>query len=251
MDISKPLRELALSLADFIYPPHCLICGALVNQGNTSVCEKCWGELEPIEGPHCRRCGNPLGIMSHGCFNCSERDQLYLRARVLFPFSSRVQEIIHLFKYRGKRNIGRRLGIMLSKLLLSEPWISDIDIICSIPLHPSREKDRGYNQSTILSESISSEAAIPLGIGFLSRVRNTDSQTGLSFAERVDNVFGVFRVKDQCEVKGKDVLLVDDVLTTGATVNSCSNALLNSGANSVSVAVVASPFRTPETDRSI
>jgi len=242
MDISKPLRELVLSVADFIYPPHCLICGALVNGEDGAVCEECWSKLKPIEGPHCGRCGSPLGGMSYGCPNCSGRDQLYLRARVLTPFSGEVQAIIHLFKYRGKRGIGRRLGAMLSGLLISEPWISDIDVICPVPLHPSRERERGYNQSAVLAESISSEVGIPFGERLLQRVRNTPSQTGLSLPERVENVSGAFRVKDPSGIYGKNVLLVDDVLTTGATVNACADALLSSGANSVSVAAVASPF---------
>lgn len=240
--LRKGMWALGDAVLDFVYPARCALCGAPLGDEERVVCERCWGKVQIIDGPHCRRCGSPLEAAAARCDHCAERAFRFHRGRVLSSFDETVQALIHLLKYKGKRSVGRRLGRMLGEVLASEDVMEDVDLIAPVPLHRSREKERGYNQSLLLATEIGRCLGVPVEKRILIRARRTASQTKLSAEERVKNVSGAFRVLHAESITGMRILLVDDVLTTGATLNACTEALTEAGAEGVCVATVACPF---------
>lgn len=240
--LGKGIWALGDALLSFVYPAHCALCGVALGDGEHVVCEPCWGKVPIIDGPHCRRCGYPFETTVTGCRHCAGKAFRFDRARVLSPFDETVQALLHLLKYRGKRSVGRRLGCLLGQVWASEDGMGDVDWIVPVPLHRSREKERGYNQSLVLATEIGRCLGVPIEQKMLVRTRRTASQTKLSVEERVENVSGAFRIPHAEKIAGTRILLVDDVLTTGATLNACTEALIEAGAEGVYVVTVACPF---------
>lgn len=162
-------------------------------------------------------------------------------ASALFYFSKsgRVQYLIHELKYRGKRNVGVKCGEMLGQLLIESPNFKDIDMIIPVPLHPRRKQSRGYNQSDAFAEGLARKLKIPWSSEILIRVEMTETQTHKSRSQRFQNVSNAFVLTQAEKMKGKHVLLVDDVLTTGATLEACGLELLKSEGLKLSLASIA------------
>ncbi len=144
--------------------------------------------------------------------------------------SGPLREAIHSFKYKGLRALAGTLGQIVYDCWEAEPW--PVDVIVPVPLHPQRHRERGYNQSTLLARELAHHTGLPVVEGALLRVMPTRPQVGLKAAERVENVRNAFRCGGE-HVSGLQVLLVDDVLTTGATLRACALALLEGGASAV------------------
>ncbi|MCD6168994.1 MAG: ComF family protein [Candidatus Latescibacteria bacterium] len=236
------LKGLLGALLDFVYPPYCCLCGTRLQEGEKVVCEGCWGEVKPLQGPFCPNCGYPVKPGADECAMCQQRGWTFRQVGVLADFQPPVQQLIHLLKYKGKRSVGTRLGAMLSQALQGRPQWQRADLIIPVPLHRSRLRERGYNQSLLIAKALAERLQKPLRQELLVRRRNTRSQTKLNVAQRVENVSGAFQVKYPVEVREKRIILVDDVITTGATADACSRSLVNAGAKEVLVAAVATPI---------
>jgi ComF family protein len=152
---------------------------------------------------------------------------------------SRIRNIIHNLKYRGIKDAGTELGRICSLSLLSSGFFEGIDAIIPVPLHPSKKRQRGFNQSDCISSGISEVTGLPVLTDSLVRMTKTGTQTRKSRYERWTNVEGIFRVTDQMLLRGRHILLVDDVITTGSTIESCANEILNIEETRVSVLVMA------------
>jgi len=158
-------------------------------------------------------------------------------------FEGVVQDLIHLLKYQGKRSIAKRLGAVLADRLLSDSTVGRIDLLIPVPLHSSRERERGYNQSALIARAVGEHLGVPVEERVLQRVKNTQTQTQLSASERAANVAGAFRVRIPEVVAGRRVALVDDVVTTGATADACAEALIATGASEILLLALAAPHR--------
>ena len=242
VSVLRALRALGGVLLDFCVPPHCSLCKAPLEEHERVVCEGCWSKVQVITGSHCAACGSPSDEPVPACTHCVNRTLHFDRARILSLFDETIQGLIHQLKYRGKRSIGCRLGGMLGALIASDGGSGDLDRIVPVPLHPSREKERGYNQSALVAYAMEARLGVPVRTDLMARTRRTATQTKLNAAERVQNVAGAFEVRCPESVRGRRILLVDDVLTTGATVNACTEALLSAGARRVCLAALAHPF---------
>lgn len=240
--VFRALRALGGALLDFAVPPHCSLCKAPLEEHERVVCEGCWSKVQVITGSHCAACGSPSDESVPACTHCENRTPHFDRARILSPFDETIQGLIHQLKYRGKRSIGRRLGAMLGALIASDGGSGDLDMIVPVPLHPSRQKERGYNQSALVAHAMEARLGVGVRTDLMARTRRTATQTKLNAAERAQNVAGAFEVRHPESVRGREILLVDDVLTTGATVNACSKVLLEAGAKRVCLAALAHPF---------
>jgi ComF family protein len=152
---------------------------------------------------------------------------------------SRVSRLIHNLKYKGIKEIGYELGRIYGLTLKTSGYTSDIDLVIPVPLHPSKKRIRGFNQSELISTGIADVAGLPVSNDLLARIIITATQTKRSRYERWTNVEGIFRVSDPERIKGRHVLLVDDVITTGSTIESCANELLKTEGVKVSVAALA------------
>jgi ComF family protein len=220
---------------DFIsllFPRLCYACGNHLMRNEILICTECYVVI-PRTNYHLEE-NNPVAQLFWG--RC-----LIEKAAAFSYFNkgSRIRNLIHNLKYKGIKEIGFELGKIYGLSLASSGFIKDIDVIIPVPLHPSKERSRGFNQSEIISLGIADASTLPLDINALKRVTMSATQTKRSRFERWTNVEGIFRVTDPQAIMGKHILLVDDVITTGSTIESCTNELLKIEGVKVSVVALA------------
>ena len=229
-------RFLLKSLTDFVFPPICYGCDSEIEAG--LVCEACRLDLFTHELAVCPKCGRPCTRTAETCGQCREEFSLS-RVRGLGLYVPPFDKLIHAFKYSGKTKVGELLGQAMAALVQQDEVLSTADAVCPIPLHPARLRERGFNQSLLLAAAISMSTRIPLA-EFLARTKNTATQTLKTSPEaRLKNLAGAFRLRPDADVRGRKVLLVDDVMTTGATLDQAAQELLKGGAVSVPGVVIA------------
>lgn len=234
------------SLLNLLFPERCLICSRPVeSQRDKSVCKSCWAKVLElrISPPLCPSCGIPfesgLESISHLCLSCSVSSPSFSGARAFGYYTAGLRLLIHALKFSRRPDLASLLGPLLTATFLEWWTCEDFDLIVPVPLHPSRRRERGFNQATFLARVLSRALAVPMSERALLRIRQTPAQVGLSDARRRLNVRGAFEVGDSQKVSAKRILLVDDVMTTGATVASAARALLKCGARRVSVLTLA------------
>jgi ComF family protein len=196
------------------------------------ICTECYVVI-PRTGYHTEE-DNPVARLFWG--------RCLIEKAAAFSFynkGSRIRSLIHNLKYKGVEEIGFELGRIYGLTLKSSGFTNDIDLILPVPLHESKKRIRGFNQSEIISWGISEVTGVPVDVSSLSRITVSETQTKRSRYERWINVEGIFCVSDQEGIKGKHVLLVDDVITTGSTIESCANELLKVEGVKVSVVALA------------
>ncbi|KPL04083.1 MAG: hypothetical protein AMJ90_02195 [candidate division Zixibacteria bacterium SM23_73_2] len=230
------------SVLDFIYPPHCLVCGRYLSKKEGHVCEGCWNGLGILPHPFCPDCKSFFPEDKDRCFFCSGNSNLSW-VRSLGTFDDFYQELIHQFKYKGKVSLGKRLSRRLSQQMKKDNRLLRFDLLIPVPLHPAKRRERGYNQSEILGKVISREMNIPLLKNALKRIKKTEDQTKLSDEERKENVKDAFEVSSPEVIEDKRIVLVDDVITTGATLNECARVLKDNGAKKVVGATLVLAFK--------
>lgn len=231
------------SLVDMLFPRTCAGCGIAMVEKGVYVCWDCRASLAVIAPPFCSCCGDPVhGRVDHAyvCHSCEKRPPHYREARAAIQYNTIGKRLITQFKYGNALWLEPLLVDLLSSSIQARFDLDAIDVLCAVPLHPVKRRERGYNQAWLLAKALSRRLQKPLcPPGSLKRTRPTPSQTRLTAGQRLTNVMGAFNVRDRKEWMGKRVLLIDDVMTTGATVSACAKALLNAGAASVDVATVA------------
>ncbi len=233
----------------FLIPVECIGCDSpLTSDPVPFLCRECWNRITPITGPACFRCNQPFvssaatsWTPNHQCQNCRERPPAYERAWTLFPYLPPLQDAICSFKYRGKVALAKPLASLMVSALPNE---LDTDIILPVPLHGSRLRTREFNQSLLLADQLARHLSRPVSTSHLVRVLPTDPQTTLSRHERLRNLRQAFTVRKPEAIAGRRLLLVDDVFTTGTTLNECAKTLLNAGAESVCALTLARTIDT-------
>jgi ComF family protein len=228
-------------LVDIIYPLRCHLCGRFFPPHEDrpppkQLCSDCRTALSPVTHPMCTICGLPFAPLTgrdHVCENCLRKTPWFDLARAPYLYTGRLMEAIHRFKYKSETHLISSLGPLLSTF--AREWIHDFADLLTIPvpLHKRRLRARGFNQSLFLARVISRELATPLDYLSLIRTRHTRAQAGLSKEERRKNVRNAFSVLNSEIIEDKEILLVDDVFTTGHTLNECARTLKKSGARAV------------------
>ena len=241
------MRGTLRALLDFVLPPRCLICGLSTRGASLPwVCQHCLGAVQYITPPTCAQCGQPLaapaeGIatITHRCGVCLLTPPPYDRARAVGLYEGVLRDLIHAMKYQRIYGLVRPLGDLLHQHF-SAYWGACLpEALVPVPLHRSRLRSREFDQALALARHVSQSVAIPLWADVLIRHRPTLSQVGLSAVERRRNIRGAFTVqKPQC-CADKALLLIDDVYTTGATVQECARLLRQAGAARVDVYTLA------------
>lgn len=221
--IKYRLRDAQSAILDQLFPPRCVAC----RSAGDWLCPACRANMERIDPPYCNRCGRPgyQGVCPHCIQSPLQADGL----RSVYYFEGVTRAAIHAFKYRQRRELASYFGPLLDDYLKMHPVPTDA--IIPVPLHPSRERERGYNQSLLLARELALCQNIPLWYNGITRTRATAPQIHLDLRERRANVRDAFIAADQ--VAGARVLVIDDVCTTGATLDACSAALKSRGAESV------------------
>lgn len=228
-------------LIDIVFPPQCLVCRARVAAHGT-LCLSCWQGVHFISEPMCALCGTPFDFDMGGgvlCARCLQDKPSYSRLRSAFLYDDNSKKLITQFKYADQMQLSKIYGKWM--LSAGDSLIENIDVIAPVPLHYWRFLARRFNQSALLASEIakySNKCYLP---NLLQRIRYTKQQTGLSRAQRAENVKNAFTVSEKLvdNIVGKNVLLVDDVVTTGSTIEQCSKALLFAGAYQVFVLTLA------------
>lgn len=205
------------------------------------VCELCESRLPFIQEPVCPKCGKMMLIDNTLCLDCQEMDHAFYRGISIFEFSTEVKGLIHRYKYRGEKYLSTPMIHWMTEGLKLCKW--DFDLMVPVPLHPIRGRQRGFNQSDILARGLSKNMGVPLVSKGLLRIKNTPQQARLDKEQRQKNLKGAFEVSERHRslktFNNKNVLLVDDVYTTGSTVHQCASVLLAGGANRVYVITLA------------
>jgi len=237
------------TLIDLIYPPVCLLCGkflwerpVFVLNYRIDLCNSCYSSFRRITGPVCPSCGRPYPEDSgpdHLCENCMVNPPAYDMITTPFVFEGPLMNAIHAFKYGGKSHYAKSLGPLLAQFVSDTLYLGTRPIIMPIPLHPKRLRERGFNQSLLLARYVCKELDGELDFVSLIRTRFTPPQTTLGKAERLENLKGAFRLKEGMTVKNRVIVLIDDVVTTGSTVNECAKVLKKAGATEVLCAALA------------
>src|SRR5881398_7433 len=233
----EPL-EAAVSL---LYPPVCTICGGNVRAGEY-LCNRCEAKAVRIIAPFCQKCSEPFegAITSEfTCANCAHRTIHFDAAVSAYRGRGIVRQIIHEFKYGRQVHLRHLVARWLCAAFDDERLRGrQFDMIVPVPLHPTRQRERGFNQASLLAELLTARVSIPCK-PMLKRVRYTTTQTALDRAERMENLHNAFRLRKNSDVRGLHVLLIDDVLTTGSTLSECARVLKRAGAISVHAATAA------------
>jgi len=236
--LSWMLQGLA-GLGDLLLPPACAVCGALLDHPASVVCEECLCGFEPLPGPGCQRCGQPYPG-SGPCPDCRENPTRLEKVRSVYSFGGTLQEAVLRLKLSRKTRLAAFFADRIAKADLPDLDLRDQDMLVPVPLHKSRQADRGFNQAQLICRRLSRLLNVPLARFHLERIRPTPSQfTMQSKKERRENLKGAFSVKDRHPFGGKRICLVDDVVTTGSTLGACADALVKSGANRVVAVTVA------------
>lgn len=236
----KGWTEGALAL---LYPNVCQLCG-LERAGAAEgyVCNTCWQQVRFIVPPFCRRCGLPFEgdiTVEFECSNCRDLEFHFAWARAAVAAAGPVREAIHRYKYNGSAWFEAFLGDLLTRQAARELHPADWDFIAPVPLHRVRQREREFNQAERLAQRLSAATGIPVRSDMLARTQPTNPQALLSKQERARNVLKAFALRAGKQLNGARVLIVDDVLTTGATTSACAKALRDGGAEMACVWTVA------------
>lgn len=217
---------------EFLFPTACAACGKL----GPMICSQCRSRFCEIESPICIRCGHPSPNSVVSCISCRVEGFNLNQSRACFKYTEPLESIIKRYKYDGLHALAKPLGNMMAQKW--PEWAQTPDMIVPIPLHVRRLRSRGFNQAQLLAHQLGATLGIGVNDLVLRRERNTKPQVDLSPIERKKNVQKAFQAKPG-PVKGLKILLIDDVFTTGATMNSAADALLEAGAKSVSAYCLA------------
>src|SRR5437764_7473034 len=240
--MSAPAKpNLRGSIASLLYPPACTICSAPVESGEY-LCAECESKVSRIVPPFCATCSEPFDgaiTTTFSCVNCAHR-RLYFEAAVsAYRARGIVRHVILNFKYGRQIHLRHLVARWLVRALDDERLRErQFDAIVPVPLHPARQRERGFNQAMLLAEWLSSHLGLPLRPA-LERIHYTTTQTAFDRSERMQNLRGAFRLRKKADVRKLRVLLIDDVLTTGSTLSECARILKKGGARSVYAATAA------------
>ena len=225
--------EIVTDFISLFFPRYCRGCNEALVRGEELICTKCILEM-PRSNYHLDKT-NPFFTRINGRIPVK-----YVMTLFKFVKGSRVQQILHALKYQNQPEIGKLLGRVYGSELANSGYANEFDLILPVPIHTSRRRKRGYNQSDEFGKGLAEMLNIPCSDSILERKSKTETQTKKTKLQRWENVSEVFAIKKPAETQDKKILLVDDVVTTGATLEACGRVLVDSGCKELSIACIAS-----------
>jgi ComF family protein len=238
-NLGHALQDWAAAGVDLLFPPRCVTCG----RAGRLICARCAQLVTPTPETLCTRCGRVQPARVASCAQCADDPDFPLdHVRAAALHTAPLREWIHLLKYEGRRDLAPALARYLTATLAGDEWAAvrtRIDAVVPTPLHAERLRQRGYNQAELLARGLCQQTGLPLRTDLLRREKSTQSQVGLNAAARKANVEGAFAATPAC--RGLHLLLIDDVYTTGATLQACARALRAAGATHVAALTLALP----------
>ena len=258
--VARWVRSTSRAVCDFFYPAHCIACGYSISLHEEHLCGACWDRLPLAPTARCQRCSyappeavDPAEASSlqaradtdsadPACPNCNTWTVDPERVLAWARFDDITSDLVHAIKFGGKRRLARLVGYRLGCSPALREDLREVDVLVPVPLHSTRQRERGYNQSLCIAQGLADALDKPLALNLVKRSRATQQQAKLDGGARFDNVHGAFEACGRAPANPL-IGLVDDVSTTGATIADCGRALKAAGARSVWGVVVASAFR--------
>lgn len=228
----KAIYDIWDDFISLLFPRICYGCGEHLMRNENLICTGCYVEIPRTN--HHVSADNPVAQLFWG--------RCRLEKAAAFSYynrGSRIRNLIHHLKYKGITELGPELGRLYGTILKESGFTETMDVIIPVPLHPSRQRRRGYNQSELICSGLAESTGLPMDIGSLIRSSRSQTQTRRSRYERWTNVEGIFTLEHPENVEGKHILLVDDVITTGSTIESCTNVLVKAAGVKVSAVALA------------
>jgi ComF family protein len=236
------MRSFVEKLLQFFLPAQCHCCEKFLGEGEKGICADCLSQIHWLAPPFCSVCGTPFPskeVENHPCGSCVTKEKYFTVARALGYYEGPLQEAIHRWEYQGRLSLTSFFGEGMAEALQRYWGGTSLDLLLPVPLHRQRLRERGFNQALLLVKDLSRRTGIPCDKRILQKKKPTLPQVNLSGPEREKGVRGAFQITEKEKLKGKSILLVDDVYTTGATVNECSKVLMAGGAERVDVLTLA------------
>lgn len=235
------MQKFFKKIIELIFPNQCLYCSKLIGQEG-AFCNCCWKKLQFITDPKCNICSHPFEFQVADnliCAKCLSDKPSYDKAITVFRYNQIIKKVIGDFKYRDTTYLAKKFARILFNRASSE--IDKTDFIIAVPLHKKRLRKRKFNQAILLTKELSKLSKKEFFYDFLLRIKNTTAQAGLRKKQREKNLRGAFALNEKYKeiVKGKKILLIDDVMTTGTTLENCAKVLKKSGAKEVNILVIA------------
>ncbi len=232
-DMQKKSRSAAAAVLDLVFPPRCPLCDGLLLKREHGVCKVCRKNLPYVTEPYCMKCGKAL--LDEGdefCSDCRQTAHDFVRCRSVFVYEDRMKGAMYRMKYAGRKEYARTFADLTAQRL--GHWIERIrpDVVVCVPLHRSRMRKRGYNQAGLFAKALSERLGLCYREDLAIRVKNTLPQKNLSRSERQKNLKKAFKIR-QNDVKSDIVLLIDDIYTTGSTMDALARSFTEAGAGSV------------------
>jgi ComF family protein len=236
-------KNVIKNIADVIYPPMCLGCLEILHpEKGKYFCANCQEQIRYLTDSMCPVCGISFFNSSAGnhlCGNCLYSSPFFSIARAVAVYETIILNIIHKFKYGRDLSIGSALASFLANFSFPDFEFQSYSLLIPVPLHIKKLRERGFNQSLILAYALGEKKQIDVNFSLLKRHKFTLTQTGLNKKEREQNIKGAFEVSDKKKIAGKNIILIDDVYTTGSTLNECAKTLLKAGAEQVAALTLA------------
>lgn len=222
-----------------LYPPRCTFCEEILPLTvDNLLCYDCKEDYPLIEDPVCKKCGKQLAHDDDCCLDCKNTEHLYEKGIALYPYEGTIKEALYRFKYGGRRKYAQFFAKNMYTKLKETTFIHEVDLIIPVPVSKERLKQRGYNQAEEIAKYLSKISRIPYNKDILIRNKDTKPQSGFSPSQRAKNIKDAFKCTGQLMNKYKVILVIDDIYTTGSTIDECSKILKNSGAGKVYNCVV-------------
>ena len=229
-------KNMLNTFLNILFPESCPICLKPSSENHTApICAGCWQSIQPYDGPKCQKCGRPLNSdVSTLCGACLEDNPAFDSASSFGLYDGALRKAINLMKYHNRKRLSKPLSDVLLRII-----IPPVNAVLPVPLHKKRLREREFNQSALIAKHLAKNFRIPLHLDCLVKVKDTKPQVGLRSNERRKNLKKAFAVQKSDLIEGKDILLIDDVVTTGATVRECSHVLKKAGAGDIHVITLA------------
>jgi ComF family protein len=234
-NVSSSFRKLLNPISNSInvcFPPVCLHCQERIIEQDMWLCGDCYDKLSFMPEQQCPKCGYPT--QQEECSNCEENHYVFTQAKSVFMFDGPAKTLVHELKYKGYTGIAKWFANQMYKAVLSEMPLPDVEYITAIPLHRVKKRERGFNQSELIARALALKLKIPYTDNLIKRKINTESQTLLNKTTRKKNLKDAYK-PGRLQPTGKSILIIDDVFTTGTTVNEAGKVLLTAGAKQIYV----------------
>jgi ComF family protein len=229
MGYKTTVNELLETLLDFVYPRniYCILCGEAIEKTEAySLCATCREEVKFITSRFCDKCGKPLESMylPQKCPDCIQNTHYFTKGFACVEYDDKIKKLIYDLKYYKKRYVAYHMAEMMTERFMKLGWDKP-DVIIPIPLHPRKERERGFNQSALVARYVGAFIKVPVEYRAVLRTKETETQNKLNKEERKENLKNAFKVIENQKFTNKKVLILDDIYTTGSTIDTCAKEL--------------------------